>query len=401
MIGGLLLALPCASALAAGPFSRAIVAAEGTALSATAAPSSHAVQPASDMPSASAAAAQDDGGAPSSGCRQRTLNATSPVVLSREVSGLSRRFVLVAPELSVPLPLILLGPGSTDMPNRTLQVTEMQPLAVERGFAVAVLSGLEGFLNVDEDSQPLLAGADDVAYTLAVLEEVDRRLCIDWSRVFCTGYSRGGRFCSMLASKLPGTFAAIAPVAGVRFPHPNTATPLPILAFHGTGDPVNLWKGNGIFPYWNESVPETIGSWTAWNGCQQVSTQQVSASVSVERHTSCSEGADVALYKIEGGGHTWPGNNFEDDFVKLGLGTTTHEIAATPLILDFFSSRSGRASAPSRFQDSQEPWAVDAYEAFPEEAFQAELQAAQEGAAASDGESQVVAALAAQSAPLA
>jgi polyhydroxybutyrate depolymerase len=43
--------------------------------------------------------------------------------------------------------------------------------------------------------------------------------------------------------------------------------------------------------------------------------------------------AEVLYYKIEGGGHTWPG---AADVALLG--PTTHEIDATAILWDFFKS---------------------------------------------------------------
>ena len=44
------------------------------------------------------------------------------------------------------------------------------------------------------------------------------------------------------------------------------------------------------------------------------------------------EGTEVILYRIEGGGHTWPGR----PWTLSWLGKTTRDIVANDLIWDFF-----------------------------------------------------------------
>jgi len=49
-------------------------------------------------------------------------------------------------------------------------------------------------------------------------------------------------------------------------------------------------------------------------------------------YRGCARGADVVLYTVVGGGHTWPGS-----FDVPDLGHPTQEINAADLILDFFA----------------------------------------------------------------
>lgn len=195
-----------------------------------------------------------------------------------------------------------------------------------------VLVGVKRRLNVRLRGETALGKHDDIVYTKAVVAEVGRIACIDARRIFCTGYSRGARFCSHLASDVPGVFAAIAPVAGLRFPSPcYAARPLPIIAFHGLEDRTNAFKGGGQ-PYWNESVPEVVSRWVQFNGCNRSESQRLSSTVAVERHLGCDAGADVVLVRVKDGGHTWPGSVHE----WRGAGRTNHGIRATLMIAAFF-----------------------------------------------------------------
>lgn len=249
------------------------------------------------------------------------------------------------------MPLLLLAPGTDMDPRRAFEITGFQEQANSKRFAVAVLIGEGNNLNVELHGQAHAPGPDDVSYTEAVAKEAAHRMCADVSRVFCTGYSRGARFCSRLASELSGIVRAIAPIAGARFPAPNNATrPMPILAFHGKKDPINPYFGNGNPAYWHTSVPVAIESWANFNKCKCREQHGLANGVVMDSHTNCQDGADVILITIDGGGHTWPGTTtWMDPHV---FGVTTHEISATDLLWDFFLRHGSLAPAEAKAADA-------------------------------------------------
>jgi polyhydroxybutyrate depolymerase len=62
--------------------------------------------------------------------------------------------------------------------------------------------------------------------------------------------------------------------------------------------------------------------------------------VAVETHEPCAEGTAVVLYRIEGGGHTWPeGSQF---LPRVMIGRVTHDIDGTRAIFDFFARHARR-----------------------------------------------------------
>ena len=97
----------------------------------------------------------------------------------------------------------------------------------EQELAVASPQAENGRWNVPVDS----SRADDVAYVSDVIDHVSAQLCVDSARVYATGFSGGARMSSLLACKLNTRIAAIAPVAGLRWPAPCqwTARPDPHL----------------------------------------------------------------------------------------------------------------------------------------------------------------------------
>lgn len=183
---------------------------------------------------------------------------------------------------------------------------------------------------------------DDVAFISDLLDALESQLCIDPQRVYATGISNGAGMSNRLACDLSGRIAAIGTVAGTAFPVNCAAPrPVPVIAFHGTADPLVPYAGGpinaGLSLRLNLQAPpaeEAIASWAEHNGCTTgPSRESVSAHVERIAYDGCDAGASVELYAIAGGGHTWPGAS---DVPRLGA--TTHEISATELIWAFFAA---------------------------------------------------------------
>jgi polyhydroxybutyrate depolymerase len=150
--------------------------------------------------------------------------------------------------------------------------------------------------------------------------------------------------CYRLAAELPGRFAAIAPVAGtMTVDMPPRPRPISVMHFHGTADTLVPYGGpDDTTPDTVRflSVDETVRAWARANGCPSEPTiidepDRRDDRTTVRRFTfgPGKHDTEVILYRIEGGGHTWPGN---DTVLKKVLGTSTHDISANDLIWEFF-----------------------------------------------------------------
>lgn len=254
------------------------------------------------------------------------------------VQNIERHFLLFVPTQYVPqqgVPLWLLAPGAYETPGRFLHVSGMLQFAEQNAFAFAVLQGvkIEG-MNVGLHAQALAYLPDDVEYTRAILRDVSQKLCVNMDRIRCTGYSRGARFCSRLASELSSFVKGIAPVAGLRYPHPNNATrPVPVIAIHGTKDEINPYWGQGDPSYWHSSVPDAVNRWAEFNGCKYSKWERKTNHTVLYEHFDCKDDASVVLVMVEGDGHTWPGSKA---FVESQFGHTTEEISANNIMIEFF-----------------------------------------------------------------
>lgn len=172
----------------------------------------------------------------------------------------------------------------------------------------------------------------DVDFAAAILDELEKELCIDTKRVFATGMSNGGFLSHRLACELSHRIAAIAPVAGViGVTDCAPSRSVSVMQFHGTADTIVPYGGNPVsgFP----SVADTIAGWSARNGCTDTPKETFAKDdVTCMTQVQCNGGAEVTLCTVDLGGHTWPGATLS----VYGLGKTTQAINANDAMWDFF-----------------------------------------------------------------
>ncbi len=206
----------------------------------------------------------------------------------------------------------------------------------------------------------------DVDFVRALLRRTERDLCIARDRVFATGISNGAILATALPCALPGTFAAIAPVAGVNALKVCAAgtPPVTVVAFHGTADGLVPYGGGRYFQAAQTDpalaarlrqglggeaalsgrvqarpVEQAVAEWAAFDGCgSTAAVTQPAADVRRTAYAGCDDDRRVTLYTVEGGGHTWPGADLTG---RQRLGATTQSIDATDLMLAAFD-RSAR-----------------------------------------------------------
>jgi len=203
------------------------------------------------------------------------------------------------------------------------------------------------------------ANSPDVRFIGHLLDEIGRTLCVDDRRVFVTGYSNGAFLASTIACVFADRVAAIATVAGLLDPPGcKPARPVPVVAFQGTGDEFVAFTG-GLGPRaraasandgTGRTLAETSGGravarsapttkvaavWAKRNKCtSKPKTGEIAPDVTLVSYR-CPKRADVELYRIEGGGHTWPGSEFSRAIESV-VGPTTFSINADDLIWTFF-----------------------------------------------------------------
>eukprot|EP00931_Biecheleriopsis_adriatica_P105627 TRINITY_DN80185_c0_g1_i1.p1 TRINITY_DN80185_c0_g1~~TRINITY_DN80185_c0_g1_i1.p1 ORF type:complete len:647 (-),score=107.28 TRINITY_DN80185_c0_g1_i1:28-1968(-) len=273
-------------------------------------------------------------------------------------AGQIRRFVVYIPRKAVlsaeKLPLWLLLHGSWSSPEEMIWRASLIELAEREGFVFVApeathmkhIAWHPREFDVGLHSEAMPRSPNDVYFVKELLAVMEDRHCIDLQRVYCVGYSNGGRMCMRLASELENRFAAMAVVSGLRFPKPNNATsPMPIVAIHGTEDRTNPWKGSGRF-YWNEGVEEAFQRWVLFDNCTGNRSQTViSMGVTLFSYDHCSQGAEMKLVRVDGSGHTWPGSTVW--WNETLLGPVFRQWSANDFIVDFLK-RHALQDPPSR-----------------------------------------------------
>jgi len=267
------------------------------------------------------------------------------------VDGTDREYLLSIPpsynaSKRAPLLFNFHGLGS-DMQQQALYSGLNQKAGAE-GYVVITPNGTGTALR-RWSFPPLPGSAADVNFVKAMLATTQRTLCIDPKRVFSTGISNGAIFSTVLACVLPGRLAAIAPVAGVNATDACRAgtPPTAVLAFHGTADPIVPYNGGAYFSGVNarrtagiqaKPVDDAVANWARFDGCgTPATTTAVAGDVEHVTYPDCPPSGTVELYRVVGGGHTWPGA-----IPIARLGPTTSSIDASALMLAFFDAHPRR-----------------------------------------------------------
>jgi polyhydroxybutyrate depolymerase len=203
------------------------------------------------------------------------------------------------------LPLVLDLHGSGGSAAGQAETSRFEALAAREGFLVATLQADEA----RRWNVPVTDGrADDVLYVSDVIDAVAKRACTDLARVYATGFSGGARMSSLLACKLNDRIAAIAPMAGLRWPGPCSGRAIPVLTLHGLADPQNTYDGHaeGRGAEWVESVPEALAGWATHDGCTAGPVlEDPPGPLSTLRYEGCKDGSEVTLIRVDGLTHQW------------------------------------------------------------------------------------------------
>jgi polyhydroxybutyrate depolymerase len=115
---------------------------------------------------------------------------------------------------------------------------------------------------------------------------------------------------------------------------------MPMIAFHGTRDPIVPYEGGPLGDPFNPVKPVFLGqrtfvaSWAERNRCAANPVEStIAPDVTRLEYGDCADGASVVLNTVIGGGHTWPGGK---PLPKWYLGPTSNSIDATRLMWTFF-----------------------------------------------------------------
>jgi len=271
-------------------------------------------------------------------------------VASLTHNDVKRRYLVYTPpsyasDAQKAFPVVFNFHGSGMSMAEQMLYTQMNRAADRHRFIVVYPLGVKQDWNVGF-GMSYLEGSNDIGYTEALLAQLKRDYRVDSQRVYATGLSRGGFFALRIAAELPHLFAAVASV-GAPMPEPvvqhqdkagQPGQPVGVLLVHGTADQVVAYEGK---PGGYLSAQDSYGYWVKRNGIEASAARRrtLDGDRSDGTDVAMVEQGDgrysVALWTVNGGGHTWPG---ADPFnVGLPIGKTTRDIDGNDVIWEFFA----------------------------------------------------------------
>ena len=279
------------------------------------------------------------------------------------VGGLKRTYLIhISPghdkAKAMPLLIALHGGGGSGKNMAKLTQGEFDALLDKKDFIVAYPDAIDKNWNDGRSGEEAGYRAhkeniDDVGFISALIDHLIKKLNINPKRVYITGMSNGAIMSYRLGCALSEKIAAIAPVAGNMpqnlNPSCSPSRPISVLAINNEKDLLMPFAGGDITgPFGRKklgkvlSANESVRFWAKHNVCSSspVITQEPDKDpkdgtrVRKEVYGNCKNGAEVVLYSIEGGGHTWPGGSHY--LPESIVGKTSTDIDANEVIWGFF-----------------------------------------------------------------
>jgi polyhydroxybutyrate depolymerase len=202
---------------------------------------------------------------------------------------------------------------------------------------------------------------DDIGFISALIDTIASDYNIDLNRVYSTGMSNGGFMSYKLACDLSNRITAIASVTGAMI-NPaiiscNPVHPTPVMQIHGTADPTVPYLGSGGVL----GAEAGVAHWVDFNNCNMTAVETAIQNVDLTDgctadhfvYSGGDAGSSVEFYRINGGGHTWPGSN-----PLISIGVTNRDFSASKEIWRFFSQYSLDGLVGIDEQQSENPFVV-------------------------------------------
>lgn len=295
---------------------------------------------------------------------------------SFEHDGTLRNYLLYVPNSyngKKDWPLVINYHGFTanasSVPFGQVQISEMNKAADKARFLVAYPNGLvvSDVIFGGDGTGWNVPGAykaehDDIAFTNRLIDHVDADFRVDPWRIHATGYSNGSEMTFYAACALSNRIASVAGVSGgltyFLLETCRPGRPFSTLTIFGTDDLFFPSDGNSDTP----PITATPSFWASNNNCSTdpVVTEwpdrvaEDNSTVTIIKYHGCDK-SNVVFYRINNGGHTWPGGGPVPPF----LGNQNMDIDASDLILKFFKDN----PHPDRFkQRARDPHTKATYQ---------------------------------------
>lgn len=262
-----------------------------------------------------------------------------------------------SPGNPVPLVFNLHGLG-TDGAYQA-QYRDFRPIADTANFIVVHPDGSTMFGQHFWNYGSVLGSTvDDVGFLEALIDTISVAYSINSSRIYCAGMSNGS-FMAYYLTCQSNRFAAIGTVTGSMsvnmYDECLPANPIPVLHIHGTDDNTNPYAGTSTM----KGIDETNAFWVNLNACNPTPTVIAIPDINTSDNATATRyvysggtnGHTVELFKVTGGGHTWPGSP-----VSGSSGNTCMDFDASKEIWRFFSEYETTASLDGYQEEAVSFW---------------------------------------------
>ena len=240
--------------------------------------------------------------------------------------GLAREYHLYIPDIyhgnvAVPLLFNLHGMGSNNLQQETYGY--FNSIADTANFIICLPNGtLYDSVNRFWNAGFSTLVVDDVGFLNALIDSLYHKYNIDRTRIYFTGMSNGGFMAHTMACASSDRIAAAASVAGgmsvMQYGSCTPARLISVMEIHGDADNIVPYDGHIVTVYGINidivPVDTSMKFWTTHDGCSgppnvtDVPNINTADGCTATRYDyNCNAGTSVVLYKITGGGHTWPG----------------------------------------------------------------------------------------------
>ncbi len=257
-------------------------------------------------------------------------------------SGEKREYLLYVPrsyDRSRPTALVISMHGAGGWPAQQMELSEWNRLADSQAFIVVYPSGVDtaGPRIWHVGREPGLRR--DVRFISELIDELEVAYNIDPERIYANGFSNGGGMAFVLSCTLSDRIAAVGMVGAAQtlpWSWCTDSRAVPMIAFHGTADAFALYNGGAswVAPEPFPAVPTWTANWARRNRCEPNPVESaVAVDVTRREYAHCADDADVVLYTVRGGGHTWPGGG---PLPEWFVGPTSRSIDATSQMWAFF-----------------------------------------------------------------
>lgn len=233
--------------------------------------------------------------------------------------GITRTYSFYVPASYTPgnpVPLVIGLHGLSSSGADFAQYRDFRPIADTANFIMVHPDGSTLFgVRFWNYGNVLGSDVDDVGFLEALIDTIAATHSINPQQVYCTGMSNGSFMAYALACQ-SNRFAALGAVTGSMsvdmYESCTPSRPIPVLHIHGTSDNTNPYTGTSGM----QAVEDVVRFWVNQNGCDTVpdiipmANTNTGDGCTAERYlySGGTDGHTVELFKVTGGGHSWPGS---------------------------------------------------------------------------------------------